>query len=119
MWPRSNVIGSEKSPSYSAFAECHGNTLLGRRGTVLDSQTFGDAGTNARQAFLDIVPAQRQLAACSGARRRRQERRVQLVFGAQTKTTPTRRYVRPPDLKRARKRRRPWGTSNTPLYAVA
>ena len=69
-----------------SFAECHGSTLLGRRGTVLASQAFGDDGTKARQAFLDMVPARRPLAAGSGARRRRPdpERRVHTVFGAQT-----------------------------------
>jgi hypothetical protein len=66
------------------FAECHGSMLLGRRGTVLASQAFGDYGSKARQAFLDMVPAWRPLAAGSGARRRRPERRARSVFVRKT-----------------------------------
>ena len=91
---RAATLGSEWQRGelvMRSFAECHGSTLLGRRGTMLISQAFGDDGTKACQAFLDMVPSRGPLAAGSGARRRRPERRVQLVFGAQTKTTQTRR----------------------------
>ena len=74
-----------------SFAECHGNTLLGRRGTVLASQAFGDDRTKTCQAFLDMVPARRPLAAGSGARGRRRARSVQRVFGRKTQTPRTRR----------------------------
>ena len=75
-----------------SFAECCRTLLLRRRGTVLATQAFGDDGTKAYQAFLDMVPARCQLAAGSGARRRRPERRVRRVFEQKTQTPRTRRY---------------------------
>ena len=67
--------------------------LKRRRRTVQANQVVDRRRSNAGMASAYMLPAQRPRSAGSGAHQRRLERRMRSVFGPQTQTPRTRRYV--------------------------
>ena len=88
--PRQRVMDSSvaNSDGITAVASC---ASIERRRTVWPNQGSKVDGSKARRPCTDMLSAIRQQRAGSGARARRQERRVRTVFGRKTKTDRVKR----------------------------